>query len=530
MRPEAVSLTWPRAPFADEKVDGVAVLRISGPLEHRRGWWFESYEGILSRFEGALQDEEVHGILLAIDSPGGEVSGLQETVRRMRELRDQYGKRVVAYADEEMYSAAYALGTAADEIYLPESGGLGSIGVLGTLCDRTEMMRKAGLRVEVIRSGPRKAEGHPDIPLSDATLERAQERVDALADQFFALVSESRGVSVTDLAELQGGLLYGADAVDQGLANGVSSFADVLASFSDDESRIDTNTGTDILSRIVTPNGDASMNLAALKKKVAQALAKLMAARTASAKKSAAAAYEAATQALSEAKVKSKYKKKTTTVEEEEEADDGGEEEEEEAEEEESEEESEEETSGKDDDKDDDDDEDDDEDEEESAAPKKGKKAAAKSGDDLDSFIRTLTGKKSAAAARGVLQAMADTHKQAAAAVAKVERMSAERRADKLAALIVSGVSAGKLAPGQKAWARTQSIASLKAYLETAPVRFAPRQPPLHGSIVQGNGGDEMPGEDGITQTEREICRVSGVSVEDYKKARASGAKIAKVN
>ncbi len=231
MRPESVGLTWPRAPVhADDEhswrvpnvKNGVAVVKICGPLEHHGGMWFDSYESILCRVEGAFADEDVRAVILDIDSPGGEVSGLQETVRSIQKMRAEYDKPLIAYANDEAYSAAYALACSADEIYLPQGGGVGSIGVIAELHNMQGAAEKAGVQVEVIRSGTRKAEGHPFLPITDSVKAHLQSRVDDLAKQFFALVSESRGIPRKNIEALQGQCVYGKRAVSQGLATGIA--------------------------------------------------------------------------------------------------------------------------------------------------------------------------------------------------------------------------------------------------------------------------------------------------------------------
>lgn len=529
IRPEAVGLTWPRAPRECSVKSGVAVISICGPLEHKGGggsWWawFDSYASILDRFEGALRSEDVKAVLLQIDSPGGEVSGLQETVRRMRKLRKESGKPVVAYADDEAYSAAYALACAADEIYLPESGGIGSVGVLATLCDRTKMTQKLGLRIEVIRSGPLKAEGHPDIPLSDATMGRVQRRVDGLARQFFRLVNEARPISMKDLAAMGGGLSYGQKAVDAGLADGVMAFSDVLAALAEDESFDNLNrrsvpsTPDDRSASGSTTEGDDEMAFAALQKKVADALAALNASKSSAERKKLATAYGKAVTALAEAKVKKSYKKKV--VEEEEETDDGEAEEDEESDEE------DEESTKSDDDGGDDDDDEGDDDEEEEKKMKKGKKAAA--GSSLVSFVRSLTGQKSDKGAREVLASMHEAATAAQQATERVAALEAATAAAQRDALITSMVSAGQLKPSQLDWAKTQSIKSLRSYAKATPAMFAPRPAPLPGEATEASGG-EVAGDDGLTATERKICEMTGVSVESYKKQRALTQGIAQL-
>ncbi len=525
IRPEAVGLTWARAPQECEIKDGVAVVSISGPLEHKGGWWFDSYQSILGRIEGAMQSDDVASVLLKIDSPGGEVSGLQECVRRIRKMRADYDKPIVAYADDEAYSAAYALACSADEIYLPESGGLGSIGVLATVCDRTKMTAKLGLRIEVVRSGPLKAEGHPDIPLTDATLSRVQARVDQLADQFFSLVAEVRPISKKKIAALQGGLLNGQAAVDAGLADGVSSFDDVLSAMASD-SEFD-NTGNDTVELIPTDQSDGptegmiSMKpFAALQKKADETLAAVIAAKTPAARRIAATAHAKAVAALTEAKVKKDYKKKTTTTEEESESDDG------EAEAEEEDEEAE--ASDDPPPADDDDDKGDDEDDEEEEDAKAGKKATAS----LSAFVLSLTGKKSIGAARGVLQAMHEQAQRTDAVEAEVKALKATATATKKAGLISAALASGQLTPGQKAWAATQTCASLRAYIGATKPRSAPRPASIRGEEAPAEETSAEVDALGLTAAEHQICAMTGLKVEDYKKAKAGTAASAlpKVN
>lgn len=523
MRPEAVGLTWPRAPIhADEDEwreanvkDGVAVIKICGPLEHHGGWWFESYERILGRVEGAMLDEDVHAIILDIDSPGGEVSGLQETVRSIRALREEHGKPIVAYADDEMYSAAYALGCSADEIYMPESGGVGSIGVIAQIVNLVGAAEKQGIEVEVIRSGTQKADGHPFIPLDDATIARVQRRVDGLAKQFFALVAESRPASRKDIEALQGACVYGKRALNAGLIDGIASFDEVFSALAR-ESFDNPRSSTVSLKpndRSVGDGPGASAMFKVLEKKVALALAALSAATTPGARKKASAAYAAAVQALADARAKAKvtktYKKKT--IEEEEENDDG--EPDDDDEEESAEEEEEEESSAA--------AEEEEEEEEGGKKAKKGKKASAS----ILSFVKSLTGQSSTSAAKQVLASMHEQATSAQEALDRVARLEADAARVKKDALIASMMSAGQLKPAQIEWAKGQSVKSLEAYAKVTPAMFAPRPPPT--LALEESSPAEAPDADGVTAFERKLCAEQGISIESYKKTRDGKAGVA---
>ncbi|HEY9226553.1 MAG TPA: S49 family peptidase, partial [Gemmatimonadaceae bacterium] len=214
---------------AYENRGGVAVIAIDGPLMQRGGWWFDGYSHIRKRFEKALDDRDVTAVLLKINSPGGVCAGCFSAARGMRQAKAEAGKPVLAYADESAYSAAYAMACIADEIYLPPEGGVGSVGVIGTLEDWTAYNDRVGIKVAVITSGEYKADGHPDVKLTADIVARYQKRINQLAGSFAELVGASRGMSPTQVIGLHAACLYGDDAVSKGLANGVSTFEETLA-------------------------------------------------------------------------------------------------------------------------------------------------------------------------------------------------------------------------------------------------------------------------------------------------------------
>lgn len=163
-------------------------------------------------------------VILRIDSPGGEAAGAADAHRTIRRLKKKHGCPLFAYANETAASAAYELACACDEIWLPDTGTVGSIGVIATLYDRTGQNRKLGLNVELVTSGERKADGHADRPLTDDIRGRMQERVDDLAQVFWSVVANARGTNVKSIAALEAAVFTGQKAVDVGIADGVATW------------------------------------------------------------------------------------------------------------------------------------------------------------------------------------------------------------------------------------------------------------------------------------------------------------------
>ena len=221
--------------FGDEPKRGpklvgdVAVIEVIGPLMHHGdSWWRESYDAIKSRVGEALASD-AKCVLLSIDSPGGLVAGCFDTVREIRAMAAAREKPIYAYVDGEALSGGCALACAAEKIFLPDSGMMGSIGVIASPVDCTQADAQWGVRFHVVSSGIRKADGNPHTPMTDEALASIQATVDAQAAVFFQLVAETRGLSSEAVRKFEGRTFVGQAAVDAGLADGIASYDQVLA-------------------------------------------------------------------------------------------------------------------------------------------------------------------------------------------------------------------------------------------------------------------------------------------------------------
>lgn len=209
--------------------NGVAVISIIGPLMQYGGWWYDGHCSVQARIVAALVDARVGSIVLEINSPGGVIAGCFDAVRGTRDLARAVGKQIYAFALDGAYSAAYAWAMVANEIHLPDSGGVGAVGVLGSIESWDRYNKEAGIDIVVIRSGTQKADGHPDMPLDVDAVAREQVEVDRLATIFATIVSESRPLTVQDILAKQGATIHGPDAVASGFADSVTTFSAVLA-------------------------------------------------------------------------------------------------------------------------------------------------------------------------------------------------------------------------------------------------------------------------------------------------------------
>ncbi len=208
--------------------DDVAVVHVEGPLDTRGSWCWDGYDTVEERVREALAQSDVRAVVLALDSPGGMAAGMLDGARALRRAIEAAGKPCVAWAGTMACSAAYGLAAACDAIVVTEDGEVGSVGVLARVVDRTAQNEKQGLTVRVVRSGTLKADPHPDIALTDASVARVRARVMELAVMFGGYVA-GRRPQCGDVLAHQGAAFMGATAVEKGFADAVGTLADAIA-------------------------------------------------------------------------------------------------------------------------------------------------------------------------------------------------------------------------------------------------------------------------------------------------------------
>lgn len=162
------------------------------------------------------QDSGIRTVVLDFNSPGGVMIGLEETASRMRELAQS--KRLIAYTDIQMCSAAYHLAAACDEIYCAPSAVIGSIGVYCAGLDDSRAWELEGLELILAKSGTLKAMGHPGKAWSEEERQWLQDCADRGGVEFRSHVRERRG-DVPDEA-MQGQWLFAKEA-DPSLHDGL---------------------------------------------------------------------------------------------------------------------------------------------------------------------------------------------------------------------------------------------------------------------------------------------------------------------
>jgi len=210
-------------------IDNIAVIPIQGPISKRRTFFSYFFGGtplnILTEiFKEALNNNTVQGILLDIDSPGGTVAGTEAFGDLIYNSRGQ--KPIVAFGNGMLASAAYWIGSGADQVIVERTAQVGSIGIVMVHYDWSKEDAMMGLKRTVLTAGKYKGLGNDAEPLSDLARKTFQAELDYIYTLFVDTVARNRGVGVETVLEdmADGRIFIGQQAVDAGLADSTGSF------------------------------------------------------------------------------------------------------------------------------------------------------------------------------------------------------------------------------------------------------------------------------------------------------------------
>lgn len=185
-----------------DKPKMVAILPLFGTIFPRANMMTNvsgatSVDRFGAQFSALVDDPEIGAIVLDINSPGGQVNGIGEAASRILDARGT--KPIVAVANHLMASAAYWIGTAADEVVVTPDAEVGSVGVFAVHQDMSKALEQEGIKVTLIKEGKYKTEGNPYEPLSDEAREVIQSRVTESYESFLSAIARHRGVEVEDV-------------------------------------------------------------------------------------------------------------------------------------------------------------------------------------------------------------------------------------------------------------------------------------------------------------------------------------------
>ena len=222
-------------------IGGVAFVTIKGLLtpnsfayERYMGW--STYAGLVDTFEQLAANSDVAEVAVLVDSPGGQVLGIENAVNAIAACA--VVKPVKAFVNPMAASAAYWLVSQATEISMAAGAIVGSVGVVtgASVCVQAgQLTGDQHFEFASSHAGAKR----PD-PSTEKGRALIQSRLDEAEDKFLAAIAQGRKIDVAvlltrltktgDIAD-GGGVFSAADAVRLGLADKEMTHSNWMAQF-----------------------------------------------------------------------------------------------------------------------------------------------------------------------------------------------------------------------------------------------------------------------------------------------------------
>ena len=198
---------------------GAYLFSDDGAFSERRQIARISLEGMITEsreqlrlLERVAESNNVSGVILFVNSPGGTTTGGEALYESLRRLAAK--KPVVAQFGTVAASAAYIAGLGTDHIVARGNSITGSVGVIMQWPEVSGLLDKLGVKMNEIKSGPLKATPSPFQPLDEAGREVTESMIAEGQRWFLGLVRERRQINTAEVPGLEQGRVFsGREAV-----------------------------------------------------------------------------------------------------------------------------------------------------------------------------------------------------------------------------------------------------------------------------------------------------------------------------
>lgn len=227
------SNSWEEATYKSGSGSNLALLKVEGIIVEntsefaRQGGY--NHRVFLDQLQTAFERDDIKGIVLFIDSPGGGVFESDEIYNKIVELKKMYDKPLLVSMGKITASGGYYISAPADKIYSNRNTLTGSIGVIMSSYNFSELANNLGIYEQVYKSGK-----HKDImsPMRKTTPEEnaiMQGIIDESFNFFVDVVASGRNLDREKVLEIADGRIYtGTQAQKIGLVDELGDLDDAI--------------------------------------------------------------------------------------------------------------------------------------------------------------------------------------------------------------------------------------------------------------------------------------------------------------
>jgi protease-4 len=180
-------------------------------------------DDVVEQIERADEDDAAEALLVKLDTPGGEVVPSDD----IRRAAADFDGPTVAYATDVCASGGYWIASGCDELWARRASIVGSIGVIGSRVNVSELADELGVSYERFAAGEYKDAGMPLKELSADEREYLQGIIDGFYEDFVERVAEGRGMDPEAIRDTEARIYLGDDAHELGLVDELGDRDDI---------------------------------------------------------------------------------------------------------------------------------------------------------------------------------------------------------------------------------------------------------------------------------------------------------------
>lgn len=194
-------------------LESAVLVKVEGEIHSGKSTYQSTgADTVLDKLREIEDNNDIKGVLIEINSPGGTVGASQEIFEQLMYLREKKNKKVVVSMKDLAASGGYYIASAADYIYTEAGTITGSIGVITVSPNISGLLKKYSIEMRVYKAGKYK-----DIlsMFKDSTEEEVAIIEGLLSDtynRFIADVARGRKKKVSTIEKLAEGKIYSGEA------------------------------------------------------------------------------------------------------------------------------------------------------------------------------------------------------------------------------------------------------------------------------------------------------------------------------
>lgn len=210
----------------------IAVINVHGVISNSAGFEGADAGQIVRLLQEAMDDDNIVAVVLDMDTPGGEVVASDEINRQVRAC-SKSGKPVVTCMRSMGASGGYFIAAASDWIIANRMTFTGSIGVIMSTMQYSQLLDRIGVGIEVYASGKMKDMMNGARPRTEQERQYVQELIDSTFHEFCQVVANGRQAyktadDVKNSSFGDGRVLSGSAALECGLIDDLGYYNDAL--------------------------------------------------------------------------------------------------------------------------------------------------------------------------------------------------------------------------------------------------------------------------------------------------------------